>query len=413
MKARRRIQRWLSLTLGVGLLVSGAGRPARAQEASARRAPEPRARIGVFLEESCSVEGPCRTPLTVQSVVPGGPAEKAGIRTGDELLEIDGLSFETARGRRRLGELVDGQSVALTVQRGGARLSIQVVPTADLRWSAARLLGRPPSAVRIRGMAPRPLPQGPVSLSTKELDSLRVVVKSLGDRRTGFVLVHGDSTGAVRVEVSDPTVSTDGSLSYSYKVQSGEPSVPTAEEEAGAVAGLFGYLWADSAFAGRLRVARDSLAEQARAELDSLLRLRSRLRLDAERLETLTRRLVESGSPSRGRGGSRLVRAPEGRYIVRSLVENDRRVAGAEFQPLSREMASYFDGVKDGLLVLRVLPGTPAARLGLREGDVVVEAGGRPCDSVRQLRDILHGRAGVNVKWIRKGRTREGTIEGS
>jgi S1-C subfamily serine protease len=40
------------------------------------------------------------------------------------------------------------------------------------------------------------------------------------------------------------------------------------------------------------------------------------------------------------------------------------------------ELKDYF-GVDDGLLVLRVVPGTPAERAGLRGGDVILRVDGR------------------------------------
>jgi S1-C subfamily serine protease len=51
-------------------------------------------------------------------------------------------------------------------------------------------------------------------------------------------------------------------------------------------------------------------------------------------------------------------------------------------------MGEYF-GVSRGLLVLRVGAGTPAARAGLRGGDVIVAAGDREVDSIRDLRDAI------------------------
>jgi serine protease Do len=55
---------------------------------------------------------------------------------------------------------------------------------------------------------------------------------------------------------------------------------------------------------------------------------------------------------------------------------------------LIEDMADYF-GVESGVLVLRVEPGTPAARTGLRGGDVIVRADGEDVESVQELRDAI------------------------
>jgi serine protease Do len=96
------------------------------------------------------------------------------------------------------------------------------------------------------------------------------------------------------------------------------------------------------------------------------------------------------------------------------LLLSDRRVGGAEFRELSGDLAEYFDGADEGLLVLRVLRDTPAERMGLKDGDVVVEAGGTKCSTIIILRDAI-ARSGpggsVEVKWVRKGQTHTGNLD--
>lgn len=80
-------------------------------------------------------------------------------------------------------------------------------------------------------------------------------------------------------------------------------------------------------------------------------------------------------------------------------------VAGAEFEPINEGLGHYF-GTDKGLLVLRVIPETPAARAGLQSGDVVVRADGRPIDTVVSLRQALgRGTASVPVEVLRRGKT--------
>ncbi|MCE9598036.1 MAG: S41 family peptidase [Spirochaetia bacterium] len=67
------------------------------------------------------------TPLII-APVPGGPAEKAGLQSGDRILSIGG---ETTRyvGITRLSEMITGESgsiVQLGIQRGSAQFSVRV-----------------------------------------------------------------------------------------------------------------------------------------------------------------------------------------------------------------------------------------------------------------------------------------------
>lgn len=85
-----------------------------------------------------------------------------------------------------------------------------------------------------------------------------------------------------------------------------------------------------------------------------------------------------------------------------------RAVAGAELAELGPGLADYFEA-KAGLLVLRVAPRTPADRAGLRPGDVVVSADGRPLLSVDDLRRTVARPGGdpVRLRVVRKSRTIE------
>ena len=56
----------------------------------------------------------------VYSVDLGGPAARAGIRRGDVITKIDGLSILSPAGGRRFGAIRPGQTVKWTVQREGA-----------------------------------------------------------------------------------------------------------------------------------------------------------------------------------------------------------------------------------------------------------------------------------------------------
>lgn len=89
-----------------------------------------------------------------------------------------------------------------------------------------------------------------------------------------------------------------------------------------------------------------------------------------------------------------------------------RGAAGAEFAELNPQLAEYFRGARQGVLVLKVSPQTPAARAGLRAGDVVVRAGGTPVTSVRELRRALTGARAkeLPLEVVRKGQTQRLTL---
>ena len=62
-------------------------------------------------------------------VVPGSPAERAGIRPGDLVVEVDGEPTESAADLQRMmvAELI-GRPVTATVWRSGEEIALRLVP---------------------------------------------------------------------------------------------------------------------------------------------------------------------------------------------------------------------------------------------------------------------------------------------
>jgi S1-C subfamily serine protease len=80
-------------------------------------------------------------------------------------------------------------------------------------------------------------------------------------------------------------------------------------------------------------------------------------------------------------------------------------VAGANLMALSDDWRATL-GVDNGVLVTRVLPGTPSKDSGLHDGDVITSADGQPVASVRSLTRIVSNAKSnaVKLQVIRSGK---------
>ena len=102
---------------------------------------------------------------------------------------------------------------------------------------------------------------------------------------------------------------------------------------------------------------------------------------------------------------------PEGR--ARIWVGRGR--LGVVGQPLGDQLASYF-GVKEGLLVSSVNENTPAAKAGIKAGDVITAVNGKPVKDAGDVMDHLQGVEGgktvpVEITRDKKSQTVTVTIE--
>lgn len=90
-----------------------------------------RGHLGFVIACDCTVNGNpsdarpwrFRSPIHVDGVEAGGPADGV-LRVGDVITAIDGLAVTGAAGARRLWSLRPGESVRLTVERGGRRMDV-------------------------------------------------------------------------------------------------------------------------------------------------------------------------------------------------------------------------------------------------------------------------------------------------
>jgi serine protease Do len=82
-------------------------------------------------------------------------------------------------------------------------------------------------------------------------------------------------------------------------------------------------------------------------------------------------------------------------------------VAGALVETVSEGLGKAL-GVDEGVLVVRVRPGTPAYRAGLRDGDVIVRAANTRVGSVTTLRNVIStGEGSEGVKLLIKRERKE------
>ncbi len=96
--------------------------------------------------------------------------------------------------------------------------------------------------------------------------------------------------------------------------------------------------------------------------------------------------------------------------IIDELIDHGRVIRpwmGVEIQEVTPQMAEEWGlPVAFGVLVARVVPGSPASRGGLREGDVIIQVGNSPVENFESLRGALfQHRPGdlVGVKVLREG----------
>jgi S1-C subfamily serine protease len=72
-------------------------------------------------------------PVTVTLVWTGGPAERAGIRVGDEITAVNGNPIESKQGTEAFINLRAGQATQFTVLRdNGSKVTLTLVPAAEL-----------------------------------------------------------------------------------------------------------------------------------------------------------------------------------------------------------------------------------------------------------------------------------------
>jgi hypothetical protein len=128
----------------------------------------------------------------VESVEPGSPADRAGLRRGDRLTHVDGMALDSDPGARRFRSIRPGETVSWTYQRGSRTASARI--KAERRPDA-----RAGAAPRAPGAAQRLRFSGAVGDTEVEVRGAPVTVSR--DERTGELIIRSsDLTVRVKPE---------------------------------------------------------------------------------------------------------------------------------------------------------------------------------------------------------------------
>ncbi len=162
------------------------------------------------------------TGVVIESVREGSPAEKAGLKAGDVIVEFDGERVRSTRQFTRLVQETPAErQVQAVVMRDGQRTTVSVEPTApEARWEslfdsdqgfAYRLAPRPAPAPPSPPAAPRP-PRPPDVLERFFFSSsgrLGIQVQDLSDQLASY---FGTKDGVLVTAVTDNSAAAKAGL---------------------------------------------------------------------------------------------------------------------------------------------------------------------------------------------------------
>lgn len=166
-----------------------------------------------------------KTGVMVETVTPGSPADKAGIKAGDAIVEYDGERVRSVRQFTRLvQESAADRSVAAVLSRAGSKVTVNVTPERS-SWSddfGFRLLDRP------RMVVPTPVPPTPPAARTPRPffdGEFPTILRLGGARRLGLTMESLDDQLAEYFGVKEGVLVksvSDGSVAQKAGIKAGD-----------------------------------------------------------------------------------------------------------------------------------------------------------------------------------------------
>jgi predicted metalloprotease with PDZ domain len=387
-----------SRTVSLGIVLAGLS-SALAAPASAQRATP--GWIGIAYEVAMTGDRLGETHVWITDVSRGSPAEEAGIRVGDRVVSINGLSgheeLKDLPGRLRLQA---GQQVAIRLDRDGRRVDLQLRAA---ERPGALAVNAPTFSFQADSMA---------DVMFRAMDSLRVHLVEMNGAELAREIAAGvEQAGAFTVFAPGGRESV--TVPFEFFVFRGERHDSLVREMEELNRQLGQLRRQESVRASELQrtsrntraVTQDRQLSELRSAIEEITRSSAELRtaMAAAARATAAAEYLLPAEPTAPAAPPE-PRAETFRPLTPYLLGSNR-VAGAQVIDIRPELGAYF-GVQSGVLVVDVAPGTPASVAGLVPGDVVTRI---DQVGVRTVEDFRFGVAQADdtlpVTLIRRGST--------
>lgn len=187
------------------------------------------AHIGVTVRDvdNADTKDP-KAGVVIDDVSPGGPAEKAGMKTGDAIAEFDGERVRSAlQFTRTVRETPEGRSVQAILSRGGQRVAVTVTPHRSNVGDdfGMRLLDGPMARLAFPPAAP-PAPPAPfnfigrsrhsgrLGITTEDLDTQLAEYFGVKEGVLVKSVAQGSAAGKAGLKAGDVITSVNGRHIY-------------------------------------------------------------------------------------------------------------------------------------------------------------------------------------------------------